>query len=172
MFHIHVRVDIWRCRGTRIHVRLYVSHRKATNSHGNQVWLAFWRTQWDHIMFVCHEGSGVHVDPNITVLWRSPPRHFVCRSPSRTHGSLLTTHRYPLMSTWPPTVVLFDVSKGLHSISLKKWYVIEKNSILSGNVEVFQKEYTSPMDLLDLFILFHFGHLTVWNKKWNKVVQS
>ena len=25
---------------------------------------------------------------------------------------------------------------------------------------------------MELFILFRFGRLTVWNKKWNKVVQS
>jgi hypothetical protein len=66
MFHIHVRVDIWRCRVTRIHVSLHAPDRKTTNSHGNQVCHVFCRTQWVRILFVRYEDSGVHVAPNIT----------------------------------------------------------------------------------------------------------
>ena len=36
IFHRHVRLDIWRCRSTRIHVRFHLPHRKTTNSNGNQ----------------------------------------------------------------------------------------------------------------------------------------
>ena len=65
IFHRHVRLDIWRWRSTRIHVRLHTPHRKTTNSNDNQVCRAFCRTQWEHILFVCYEGSGVYLAPNI-----------------------------------------------------------------------------------------------------------
>ncbi len=92
IFHIHVRLDIWRCRATRIHVRLDVSHTKETNSNGHQVYLDFWRTQWECILFICYEGSGVHLPPNITY----PPENTWLPSPVH----LVSLH-----------VVLFDVSK-------------------------------------------------------------
>jgi len=49
IFHIHVWLDIWRCRPTRINVRLNTPHRKAMNSNGNQVCRVFSRTQWECI---------------------------------------------------------------------------------------------------------------------------
>ncbi len=49
IFHIHVRLDIWRCRTTRINMRLNGQHRKAMNSNGNQVSWVFSRTQWECI---------------------------------------------------------------------------------------------------------------------------
>jgi hypothetical protein len=62
----HVRLDIWRCRTTRINVRLNSTHRKSTNSNGNQVCRVFSRTQWELILFVCYETRGFDLDPNIT----------------------------------------------------------------------------------------------------------
>ncbi len=49
IFHIHVWLDIWRCRPTRINVRLNKSYRKAMNSNGNQVCRVFSWTQWECI---------------------------------------------------------------------------------------------------------------------------
>ena len=49
IFHIHVWLDIWRCRPTRINVRLNTPHRKAMNSNGNQVCRVFSWTQWECI---------------------------------------------------------------------------------------------------------------------------
>ena len=66
IFHIHVRLDIWRRRSTRIHVRLDVPDRKTTNSNGNQLCRVFCRTQWEWILFVCYEGNGAHLAPIIT----------------------------------------------------------------------------------------------------------
>ncbi len=66
IFDIHVRLDIWRYRSPRIHVMLDVHHRKVTNSNGNQVCRVLYRTQWEHILFVCYEGSSVDLAPNIT----------------------------------------------------------------------------------------------------------
>ncbi len=45
IFHIYVWLDIWRCRPTRINVRLNTPHRKAMNSNGNQVCRVFSRTR-------------------------------------------------------------------------------------------------------------------------------
>ncbi len=49
IYHIHVWLDIWRCRPTRINVRLNTPHRKAMNSNDNQVCRVFSRTQWECI---------------------------------------------------------------------------------------------------------------------------
>jgi hypothetical protein len=88
----HVRLDIWRYRTTRIHVRLHVSHRKTTNSKDNQV---------------SSSCSKYH-----TVLCRSPPRHFVCRSPSRNVPETLEKTRLPVPVHLPSLhVMLFDVSR-------------------------------------------------------------
>ena len=50
IFHRHVRLDIWRCRSTRIHVRFHVTHRKTKNSNGNQVFRVISRTQWESML--------------------------------------------------------------------------------------------------------------------------
>ena len=49
IFQIHVWLDIWRCRPTRINVRLNTPNRKTMNSNGNQVCRVFSRTQWECI---------------------------------------------------------------------------------------------------------------------------
>ena len=106
MFHSHVRLDIWRCRSTRIHVRFHMSHRKTTNSNDNHVYRAFCRTQWEHILFVCYEGSGVHLTPNIT---QSSDDHrgdtLSVDHRWETHDNLLATHRYPLLFDFPVSML-------------------------------------------------------------------
>ena len=112
IFQRHVRLDIWRCRSTRIHVRLYAPHRKTTNSNDNQVCRAFSRTQCEDILFVCYEGSGVHLVPNIT---QSSDDHrgdtLSVDHRWETHGSLLTTHRYPLLSDFPTSMLCCSMSR-------------------------------------------------------------
>jgi hypothetical protein len=71
IFHRHVRLDIWRSRSTRIHVRFHVPHRKTTNQSSDD-----------------HRGDTLSVDHR----WE-------------THGSLLATHRYPLLSDFPTSML-------------------------------------------------------------------
>jgi hypothetical protein len=120
IFHIHVRLDIWRCRTTRINVMLNVSHRKTTNSNGNQVWRVFSRTQW---VFVCYETNGFDLALNITQ--SSDDRH---RDPWSVN------HRWEIHgNTWLPTRVhlpslyvrLFDVSRFMSCFFWKNRYGIE-----------------------------------------------
>ena len=105
IFHRHVRLDIWSCRSTRIHVRFHVSYRTTTNSNGNQVCRVFSRTQWEDILFVCYEGNGVHLAPNIT---QSSDDHrgdtLSVDHRWKTHGNLLATHRCHLLSDFPASM--------------------------------------------------------------------
>ncbi len=110
IFHIPVRLDIWRCRTTRINVRLnahIAQHRKTTNSNGNQVCRVFSRTQWERILFVCYEISGFDLAPNITQSsddrhrdpWSVDHRWEIHCSLEATHGYLFE-NRYAIEIMW------------------------------------------------------------------------
>ncbi len=121
IFHIPVRLDIWRYRTTRINVRLNTQHRKTTNSNGNQVCRVFSRTQWDRILFVCYETSGYDLAPNITQ--SSDDRH---RDPwsvdhrREIHGSLETSHGNLLVFTFPPSMLGCSMFQDLCPVFFKK----------------------------------------------------
>ncbi len=100
-----------------------------------------------------------------------------------THGILLGTHPHGVLSTYPPYMFrLFDVSKGLDTISLKKWSVIQKKSILYPNVEVCEEEITINIPeyvyihhcSYEYMLSYHKCMLQFWKKVkgWEKKKQT
>ncbi len=105
IFHIPVWLDIWRCRTTRINVRLNAQHRKTTNSNGHQVCRVFSRTQWERILFVCYETSEFDLAPNITQSFDDQHRDpWSVDHRWEIHGSLESTHGYLFVFTFPPSM--------------------------------------------------------------------
>ena len=138
IFHRHVRLDIWRCRSTRIHVRLHAPHRKTTNSNGNQVCRAFCRPQWESSLFVCYQGSGDHLAP---ITQSSDDLHRDTLSVDHrweTHGILHAPYACLLLFTLPPSCC---VVRTLMSSFSKKQVRNRINRFFTGfgpNVEVCQ----------------------------------
>ncbi len=89
IFHIHVWLDIWRCRPTRINVRLNTPHRKSMNSNGNQVCRVFSRTQWECIC------SSVMKLPDLILLQSS---HSPLTIDTETLGLSITDEKYTVVS--------------------------------------------------------------------------
>ena len=120
IFHIHVWLDIWRCRPTRINVRLNTPHRKAMNSNGNQVCRVFSRTQWECICSSVMK-TGFDLAPIITQ--SSDDRH---RDPwsvdhrREIHGSLETRHGYLLVFTFPPSMFGCSMFQGWCPVFFEK----------------------------------------------------
>ncbi len=132
IFHIHVWLDIWRCRPTRINVRLNMPHRKAINSNGNQVFLVFSRTQWECIC------SSVMKLADLILLQSS---HSPLTIDTETLGLSITGEKYTVVSkkhmvtcSCSPSlplcsavyVRLFDVSRLMSVFFWKNRYVIER----------------------------------------------
>ncbi len=108
IFNIHVQLDIRRCRNS-------------VNSNGNQVCRAFCRTQWEHILFVCYEGSGVDLAPNITQSSDDHRRDTLSVDRLREiHGDLHSTHGYLLLFTFPPSMLRCSMLEDLMTVFWKK----------------------------------------------------
>ena len=110
IFDIHLRLDIQRCRTPWIHMRMCAQHRNTTNSNGNQVCPAFFRTHWECTSFVRYEDITVDRPPTITK-WSDDPRWDTgsVDHHQEMHGSCLTTLCYLLKSTFLPYMMSFEL---------------------------------------------------------------
>ncbi len=93
--------------------RFPVPYRKTENSNDNQASRVCWRTQWESILFVCHEGNRVDVPSNITQSSDDHHRDTLSVDHRRqTHGNLQGTLCYLLLFTFPPWMLrLFVVGR-------------------------------------------------------------
>jgi hypothetical protein len=89
------------------------------------------RTQWESISFVCYEGNGIHLPPNITQSSDDHRRDTLSIDHQwETFGIFPVTHRYPLLSTFPPSMLRCSMFEKV----LKVTVIFEKKMVLNPKV--------------------------------------